>query len=336
MTDSPSPFLEGTNIQVAWDSTSLSYLKICPRLYQYQMIEGWTTREESVHLRFGIEYHHALQDYDLSRAAGIQHNDAVHDVIRELLLRTADFESDHKTKTREGLVRTVIWYLDQFRDDAAVTYIRPDGTPAVEVSFNFELDWGPQGAGVCQTCGGSGFSGPGTGYDNVCSECGGQKLTGQPYILCGHLDAIVSYNSDLYIKDYKTVWSFWNKSWEPDNQMTLYTYAGKIVLNAPVRGVIIDMAQVKADGTTEFKRDLTYRTEDQLKEWLADLRYWFALAEQYATNNYWPMNDTACDKYGGCRFRDICSKSPSARQAFLEGNFTKLPEDQRWNPLRAR
>ena len=308
MSEAPSPFLPGTAIQVAWDSTSLGYLKTCPRLYQYTMIEGFTSREESVHLRFGIEYHHALQDYDLSRAAGILHDDAVHDVVRELLTRTSNFESEHKTKTRESLVRTVIWYLDNYRDDPATTYIRPDGSPAVEVSFNFELDWGPP-------------------------IKPGQPKT--PYLLCGHLDKVVSYNGELFVKDYKTVWSFWGKSWEPDNQMTLYTLASKVILDAPVRGVIIDMAQVKAEETV-FKRDLTYRTEEQLREWLNDLRYWLTLAEQYAITDYWPMNDTACDKFGGCRFRDICSKSPGSRKAFLEGNFTQLPEDERWNPLRSR
>lgn len=28
---------------------------------------------------------------------------------------------------------------------------------------------------VCTVCGGSGFSGRGTGYDDVCGECGGLK-----------------------------------------------------------------------------------------------------------------------------------------------------------------
>src|SRR5277367_2399573 len=105
LTKTPSPFLPGTKIQIAYDSTSIGYLKTCPRLYYYTMIEGWNARDESVHLRFGIEYHAALQDYDLSRAAGISHDDAVHDVIRETLLRTSDFDPDHKAKTKEGLIR---------------------------------------------------------------------------------------------------------------------------------------------------------------------------------------------------------------------------------------
>src|SRR4029077_16909070 len=78
MTKEPSPFIQGTNIQYAWDSTSIGYLKTCPRLYQYIMIEGWTGRGESIHLRFGIEYHKALEEYDRSRANGTTHEDALH------------------------------------------------------------------------------------------------------------------------------------------------------------------------------------------------------------------------------------------------------------------
>ncbi len=323
-TEVQSPFLSGTNIQYAWDSTSLGYLKTCPRLYYYEMIEGWRGKEESVHLRFGIEYHHALQDYDLSRAANIKHMDAVHDVTRELLLRTSDFNPDHKTKTRESLVRTVIWYLDQYQNDPAETLILTDGTAAVEQSFRFELDYGPIQDLVRN---------PNDGLPEV------NRNIHQPYVLCGHLDKIVRFNDELFVMDHKTTAfepsSYYFNKFEPDNQMSLYTIAAKVVLDAPVRGVIIDAAQIKEDWS-RFGRGFTFRTPDQLEEWLSDLRYWLTLAEQYAVAGNWPQNDTACDKFGGCRFRDICSKSPSVRERFLEGNFIKLPQEDRWNPLKAR
>src|SRR5882757_5545768 len=92
--DAPiSSFLPNTNIQYAFDSTSLGWLKTCPRLYQYQMIDGWSSDVESVHLKFGIEYHQALQEYDICRASGIPHNDAVHDTLRALLERTVEWQS---------------------------------------------------------------------------------------------------------------------------------------------------------------------------------------------------------------------------------------------------
>jgi hypothetical protein len=65
-----SPFLPGTKVQFAWDSTSLGWLKTCPRLYQYSMIEGWRSSAKSVHLEFGGLYHSGLEMYDKQRSLG--------------------------------------------------------------------------------------------------------------------------------------------------------------------------------------------------------------------------------------------------------------------------
>lgn len=331
-----SPFLPGTNVQFAWDSTSLGYMKTCPRLYQYMMIDGWGEGDESIHLRFGIEYHKALEDYDRMRATDISHDDAVHTTVHETLIRTYGWEVDTDTKAgkyknRHSLIRTVIWYLEKFKDDPAKTYIMEDGIPAVELSFRFELDWGPEAAERL------------TFYEASAKDPVLRPVTtggdGQPYILCGHLDRVVSYQDQLFVMDRKTTTttpgSYYFNQFEPNNQMTLYTLASQVILNSPIKGVIIDAAQILID-TNAYVRGFTYRTADQLEEWTKDLQYWFDLAESYATANYWPMNDTACDKFGGCRFREICSKSPSVREQFLKSKFTKLAEDGKWNPLKPR
>ena len=332
-----SPFLPGTSIRYAWDSTTLGALKTCPRLYKYLYVDGWGSLEESIHLRFGSEYHQAFQDYDLSRATGIPHDDALHDVVRELLIRTADFKPNPdfkaaKYKSRAALVRAVIWYLDEHEDDPAKTYIKADGKPAVELSFRFELEWGPKPVVV----------------DEVPTDRGPLEIESapQPYLLCGHLDKVVDFNGSLFVMDHKTttttVSPHWFEQWSPSNQMTLYSYAGKVVLHSPIKGVILNAAQLmldyekSGDYGARFVRGFTYRTPDQLEEWLLDLRYWLDLAERYATEDYFPMNDTACDKFGGCRFRDICSKSPQVREQFLKTDFDKLEEADRWNPLKPR
>jgi hypothetical protein len=43
----------------------------------------------------------------------------------------------------------------------------------------------------CDHCGGSGFSGPGTGYGDVCSECGGSKMIAMSLTDANNLDAVV-------------------------------------------------------------------------------------------------------------------------------------------------
>ncbi len=318
-TDTKSPFLPGTNIQFAWNSTCLGLLKTCPRLYQYVVIEGWGSRDESVHLRFGIEYHTALQDYAVVRAQGVGHEDAIHTTIHQLHSRVHDWVVDRnsragKYKNRETIVGLVIDYLDHFVDDPAETFILDDGTPAVELSFRFELPWGPIGWKEGNT------------FDM------GSR---QPYLLSGHLDRVVNFGDALYVMDRKTsmstLSSYYFNQWSPSNQMTLYTLAGKIMLKSPIKGVIIDAAQVLLEKPNAFQRGFTYRTDDQLDEWLVDLRYWLHNAETYATNNYWPQNDTSCDKFGGCKFREVCSRSPQVREQYLKATFDKLDPLETYN-----
>ena len=321
---STSPFLPDTFIQFAWDSTCLGLIKTCPRLYQYTMIDGYVAKGESIHLRFGQEYHQALQDYDIARAEGIDHEDAIHSSISELVRRTHDWSVDEtvkpgKYKNRQTLVSLVLDYLDHYVDDPAETYIKSDGKPAVELSFRFELDFGPNGWHQGDT------------YTNA---------DPQPYLLCGHMDRVVTFNDQLFVMDHKTTVTtpsqYYFDQYEPHNQMTLYTIAGQVVLNAPVKGVIVRAAQILLEKEHRFVSGFTLRTADQLDEWMNDLRLHLERAEDYATRGYWPMNDTACDKFGGCKFRGVCSKSPSVREIYLKSDFEQLPLEERWNPLRSR
>jgi hypothetical protein len=314
----PSKFLPGTKLQYAWDATSLEDLKRCPRLYELTQVEGWKPKNESVHLRWGGEYHTAMHQYQLVIADGIAHDEAVFHVVRELMYRVEDWDTDNKYKNRFTLIRSVIRYLDQYEHDPAKTVMLSNGKPAVEVSFRFELDYGPA------------INQPITLPDGT---QGIETTNDQPYILCGHLDRVVEFQGDVFAEDYKSSTStpgsyFWNQ-FEPNNQMSLYTLAGKVIFQTNIKGVLIDSIQIMIDDT-RCTRGTTYRTQDQLDEWLTDLGLHLRNAEMYAEMNYWPMNDTACDKYGGCKFRDICSKSPGVRERFLKGDFNK---EEPWNPL---
>jgi hypothetical protein len=320
MTEVLSPFLPGTRIQYAWDSTCLNALKTCPRLYYYTILCGYTTEEENYHLRFGIEFHKTLEGYDKHRALGQKPKAAYRSAIWDLLVRIRDWKVDESTpagtyKNRRTLIALCIDYLDKFSlNDPAKTFHLENGKPAVELSFRFELGWGPK-------------EGP-------------DKIERQPYLLCGHLDRVVTLNDDQFVMDRKTskttLGEYYFNQYSPNNQMTLYTIAGQVILNSPIKGVIIDGAQILLEKPNVFKRGFTHRTQEQLDEWMGDLRYWLGLAETFAVNNYWPMNDTSCDKFGGCKFREVCSKSPNVRGVYLESNFKQLPEDERWNPLKER
>lgn len=311
-----SPFHTGTCIQFAWDSTSLGLYKECPRKYFYTIIRGFKPKGESVHLTFGIHYHSALEHYDKQRALGADHEEALRSSLRKVMTDAWDtatgapWESDHALKHRNNLIRSVVWYLEEFKDDKAKTIILANGQPAVELSFRFQVD--------------------------------------SDLVLCGHLDRLVEWMDGVYVMDRKTstttLSSYYFDQYEPDNQMSLYTLAGRFVYNTPVRGVIIDAAQI-AVGFTRFDRGLTYRSESLLEEWLDATRSFVFDAAEMADEYHnrlnssdpfperaFPQNDKSCHKYGGCPFCKICSRSPEVREAFLQTDFEVKP----WNPLEVR
>jgi hypothetical protein len=210
------------DVQTIWDSTCISLAETCARKYYYTMIAQITGKDPSVHLRFGGLYATALETYYKVRAKEkLSHDEAVLLAVKDAMHATWDREKgqpeiflDNK-KTRMNLIRTIVWYLDEYGEEtessAFRTHYKSDGMPAVELSFKFQIS---------------------------------PDLT-----LSGHLDRVVSYAGEgLYVMDQKTTNTtlsphFFN-SFSPNTQMSLYTWAGQIILNSPVRGVVIDAAQI--------------------------------------------------------------------------------------------
>src|SRR6478735_8221634 len=155
MDASPSPFLGDSTVQWAWDSTSLGWLKECPRKYYYHMIEGYIGRGESIHLEFGILYHEALEMHERLRHKGATYDEATTSVVKWALgalwrdgkpwRASIDLSPDDKAslKNRENFIRTIVWYFEKFKDDPARTRMLPDtGKPMVELHFQFEIEDG--------------------------------------------------------------------------------------------------------------------------------------------------------------------------------------------------
>ena len=316
-------------LQLAWDSVSLGALKTCPRLYQLSIVEGWRSREEAVDLEFGILAHSGRERYYHARANGSDHDTSVSLALDFVLTASWDSELDRPRavfcqdsyKNRFTLARTLVWYLDQWQQDPLEQVILASGKPAVEVSFRFELDFGPD----------YGWQWISSQPDVPGSQSGHNEQTVH-YALCGHLDRLVRFNERLWVSDLKTTksepgsWFF--EHFSPDNQMSLYSLAGKVVAGEPTAGVIVDATQV-AVGFSRFRRGLIARTEAQLEEWLHSLRVLLRQAEQYARENFWPQNDRACYR---CQFRSVCGRTPQVRESILASEFTK----RTWDPTQAR
>lgn len=310
MNDVPSQF-DADGLQYAWDSTSLKWAQTCPRYYKYKMLDCWESARKSVHLTFGGHYATALEHYHKHCANGLTSLESLVEVVHETLINTWEivgskdgvpigkpWDSMDNAKTRDNLIRSIVWYVDQFEDEDIKTLILPDGKAAVEYSFTLEIDDG--------------------------------------FVLCGHIDRLCDYGGSYYIMDQKTTGSTitprYFEQFIPDTQMSLYTFAGRAIFDLPVKGVIIDAAQI-AVGFTRFERGFTFRTDSQLDEWYENTLTNIHQARENAKNNEFPMNPTACGNYGGCEFRKICSLSPEIREQFLKADFVKRKS---WNPLEKR
>lgn len=295
-----------------WDSTMLGLLKECPRKFYFQIILGYQPRGLNVHLQFGLLYHAALERYDHARASGSDHDSATLVMVKWALEASGTRDesgvfvpwvSDNEFKNRYTLLRSVVWYVEEYKDSPLSTVILHSGKPAVELSFNF-----------------SAFS-----------------VADEPVSLCGHMDKLVQDTTGtIYVADHKTTKNQLNAqffgSFSPHNQFSLYSLAGKVILDQdPLHGVLVSGAQI-AVGFTRFERRPIPRPPSVLAEWLAESKTWIASAREYALADHFPGNDKSCHNYGGCAFQKVCSTSPSHRKQWLATDFAKWE----WNPLVAR
>lgn len=313
-------------MQFAWNSSSITVASECLYKYKLQVIDGWGSARSSVHLIFGGLYATALEHYHKHVALGDTWEEALCKVVHGALINswvpehkclrcdgtgtvetssepypiscTPCFgtgtiegkpqEFDHNTKTRENLIRSIVWYVDQFHDEPMFVLKDHEGNPLVEHTGVFQVD------------------------NDILFTC--------------HLDSVVEYAHDPYIRDQKTTGSTltarYFDGYKPDVQMSMYTFMGKALFNIPVKGVIIDAAQI-AVGFTRFERGFTFRTESELSEWYDDSMFTIELARRAAKENHFPRNTTSCGNYGGCPFRAACSRSPEVREQFLKADFVK-------------
>jgi len=302
-------------LQTALDATSISLFKECPRKYYYKQVLGWERQNNEHHLIFGQHIHSALEFFDHKMAEGMDRESAIRATVRYTLEISGERNPDgsfvpwrsldpKNQKTRESLVRTVVWYLEQFNPDVFETLILKNGKPAVELSFKVDTQL--------------------------------PAPDGEHYIISGHLDRVVRYADQLWVVDRKTtgsaLTSYFFDGFNPNTQMSLYSCVSTLVLGEACAGVIIDAAQILVD-STRFQRGFSPRTATQRDEfWEGLLNQTIPAIERAAETQRWPMNETACGNYGGCPFREVCSADPSVREKILQTRFTK----KIWNPLENR
>lgn len=284
------------------DHSSLAMFKDCPRKYNLGILQGFRLGTAAPPLVFGSAYHAGLESFDHALSRGATRDEALIYGIRKAL--TYELPPGDTARTRETLIRALVWYEEAYRNDFALTHHLPDGRPAVELSFRVELPFS--------------FS-----------------HSSDPVLYIGHIDKIVEYQGLLYAMERKHTKSalsdhFWLR-YTFSSQISGYNLACETNFNVATGGAIIDATQVGVN-FARFGRRIAARVKTHQEEWLLDTAYWLEQLNASFTTDRWPHNHEACSKYGGCQFRQVCFANPAVRSVILRDHYRV----EKWDPLRPR
>lgn len=286
----------------AVDHTSLAMFKECPQKYNYAIVRGLRPLRKAAPLVFGSAYHDGLETFERAVAAGADRHEALRVAIRAALAH--ELTDDDPARTRETLIRSLVWHEAHYRNDFLRTITLPSGKPAVELSFRLELPFT--------------FS-----------------HSDAPVIYCGHIDQIAEYQGRIFTVEHKHTKSalsehYWLR-YRFSSQNSGYFLAASSSFSVEVGGAIVDATQIGVT-FTRFGRQTVPRIAAQQEEWLTDLHYWLSQLDGCFAADRWPRNQESCSKYAGCQFRSICFSSPLVRETVIRDEF----HVSRWDPLRVR
>lgn len=283
-------FSPDTGEQLVFDPSSFSKFMECPRKYQLSVREGWRSQKQNPATGWGHAVHAGLEMLDKAEAQGRSWDEELPNVLKYLAGDPFGLKgSEDNGRTIQTSMRAIVWYVEQFRDDTLKIAKLPNGEAAVEVRYEVEL--------------------PGTGKR-----------------ISGRVDRVVEYGDGLYIVDRKTTkktlgdWFF--RDYQPSLQLYTYVWALRDVIGLPVLGAMIEGIQA-AVGFNRFERATYYMGEEQIEEHVRNLAWHASDVAKMEAEGYYPQRFSACGNFGGCEFRDVCSKSGRLRDIYLRADFNQ-------------
>jgi hypothetical protein len=83
-------------------------------------------------------------------------------------------------------------------------------------------------------------------------------------------------------------------------------------------------------GQDAFRRYPLHYHDDILAAWVMNAVYWAKVLANYLEEDFWPQNETSCDKFGGCAYKQICETQPLARSFIIGRDYVASADN--WSP----
>lgn len=315
---------EGDKTHVRINSSSILLIQECMRKAKYSLLEGWRAENEAPATLFGSAIHAALEEFYKTKP----------DERRLPKMETLEIMSyGNKVEGEETdpLLRSIRKFLEKGRDLSGLPEgdkrSLQNGTWLLHEYFKKFLDY------------------PYTAY---CDSFGPflERTFTLPYIrspklsvdLFGTIDFCLEHvvTRDRIPGDHKTTssFSFGDSNYfdreKPNHQYTIYSLAARSLFGINTDDFLVSIFEVKQRPKTargsgpSFPQQITKRTQEdyeELEDVIKDVveRYLHALER-----NVWPLGSVdACNKYGSCGFKNVCSAPRGMRETILKGKYTQ-------------
>lgn len=137
----------------------------------------------------------------------------------------------------------------------------------------------------------------------------------------GRMDQILEWNGQLWVRDFKTtsrMGATYAKQFDPNDQMTCYTWGASVLSGRKVQGVIIQVIYNTKTKGPEHHQFITTRSPAHIEEWQQNVEREGRLVDEHTAEEYFPMRTTGCSDFNGCFYRDCCGLSSwKQRDAWL-------------------
>jgi hypothetical protein len=299
------------------DNTSLEHFCVCARAAQYYLVERREIRADKVALRFGGAWHIVMEILYRDHNGRPKDYQEFFEQCQEALLpyfekyppppedyRTWKFLSEH--------IMSYVGYANVFDDFEVITLAI--GEPAIELYFEYDLGE--------------------VDFDGMWE---GRHLEKVRVIWTGRIDAIIRREEKLWIMDHKTTAvigpNFFSSFLNASAPMG-YTWAAQRMLGEEVSGLYLNAIGVRRPTKTgvpfEVQRQMFTFEPERLEEWHYNTLTLVSDFLSHLDRGFFPMETVWCvNKFGPCKYLDVCSMPPAHRQAMLDSNSY---EDVTWNP----
>lgn len=313
---------DGLQTEIRINASSLSIIQSCPRKAFYTLKEGWRGRSTSFPLTFGTAIHKALEVFYShpvkertiprgfeERAELMSHGELGPESEHFLYAAIGAFVRAGEPlralpDTDKRSIPSGIWALCHYFK----TYIRDTFETFVDEEGPFVERRG----------------------EEVVLDTPHKRI-----ILFGTIDFILKNmaTGELLPGDHKTSSQmgvdFFNRI-KPNHQYTGYLILASKKLGVPLEHFLVNGIQSKArpltprGGPPTFTRQVTRRTPEDLREFVAALEWAVDSFLQFEAKESWPIGHVdSCAMFGGCQYLEVCSAPNELRQNILEAKFEK-------------